>query len=112
MHHVLVDSDILIDFSRQIETAATWIDNFESHSNLAVSVVSQMELLVGALNKKHLRQTQEFLNRFQLIQLTEQISTLANELVLEFSLSHKLRVADALIAATAIALDYKFATKN
>ena len=109
---VLVDSDILIDFSRRIENAAEWIDNFESHSSLAISSITQMELFVGALNKSHLRETQEFLRRFQIVHVSEPVSILASELVLKFSLSHKLRVADAIIAATAISFDYDFATKN
>ena len=71
-----------------------------------------MELFVGALNRSDLQNIQQFVSRFELIHVNEDISLTAAELVLKFSLSHKLRPADALIAATAISFDFEFATKN
>lgn len=112
MPNVIVDTDILIDFSRGNETAATWIAELEPTAKLAISSVTQMELFVGALNKTHLRDILQFLERYDLIHINENISLIAADLVLQFSLSHKLRAADSLIAATAISLNYAFATKN
>ena len=112
MPNVIIDTDILIDFSRHNETAAEWIAAHEESESLAISSITQMELFVGALNRSDLQNIQQFVSRFELIHVNEDISLTAAELVLKFSLSHKLRPADALIAATAISFDFEFATKN
>lgn len=71
-----------------------------------------MELIVGCRNKTELRMLDEFLNRFQVLTITERISLKATQLLREYRLSHGLLIADALIAATALALDQPFITKN
>ena len=71
-----------------------------------------MELLVGCRNKTELRSLETFLGRFDVIKLTEDASTKAIELLKDYRLSHGLLIADSLIAATAIALDVPFISKN
>jgi len=69
-------------------------------------------LIVGCRNKTELRNTDRLLERFRIIPLNEQASTIAVALVRKYRLSHGLLIADALIAATAIVLDCEFITKN
>jgi hypothetical protein len=71
-----------------------------------------MELLIGCQNKTELRALERFLNRFQIVKLNEQISDTAIDLLRRYRLSHGLLIADSIIAATAIALNWPFATKN
>ena len=47
----IVDTDILIDAARQISDAVDCLAQIERQSVLAVSVITQMELLVGCRNK-------------------------------------------------------------
>lgn len=112
MDIVIVDSDILIDFSRGAVFAAEWLNETESGATLAVSSITEMELMVGARNKAHLSELKRFLRRFQILHLNEQISALSIKLIEKFTLSHGLLVPDALIAATAMSLDCQFASKN
>jgi predicted nucleic acid-binding protein len=71
-----------------------------------------MELLVGLRNKNDLRALDDFLARFQIIPLHEQISSTAVDLLRRYNLSHGLLIPDALIAATAISMNLQFVTKN
>lgn len=108
----IVDSDILIDAAQKIEAAIDCLARIENQSVLAVSVITQMELIVGCRNKAELRHTEHFLQRFRVIKLSETTCDTALELVREYRLSHGLLIPDALIAATAIVLNEPFVTKN
>lgn len=55
---------------------------------------------------------QQFLQRFQILQISEQTSERGIDLLTQYNLSHGLLIPDALIAATAITLDHLFVTKN
>lgn len=112
MPFVIVDSDILIDYSRGDEIAADWLDTTASVSRLAISAVTEMELIVGSRNKTHLKELRKLLERFQILHINEEISVGATELVQEYFLSHGLLIADALIAATALYYNEPVSTKN
>ena len=108
----IVDSDILIDTARGVKEATTYLENLKKSSTLAISAITQMELIVGCRNKNELRATERFLALFEVIHLNEQISAVAIELLREYRLSHGLLIADALIAATAVSLQVPFVSKN
>ena len=108
----LVDTDILIDVGRGVNEAILCLQATEQQSSLAVSVITQMELVVGCRNKIELRVLERFLARFQIIQVNESISSRGVDLLRRYRLSHGLLIADSLIAATAISLDRPFVTKN
>lgn len=74
---ILVDTDILIDVSRQVAEAMACVEWMETHLAMAISVITQMELLVGCRNKTKLRKTESFLKRFDIVKLNEQISDTA-----------------------------------
>lgn len=112
MSLVLVDTDILIDVAAQNADAIDCLKHFEGKSTLAVSAVTELELLVGCRNKAELQNTDRLLERFQILSLNEQISNGAVSLIRKYRLSHGLLLADALIAATAIAVDCEFVSKN
>lgn len=106
---ILVDSNILIRFSRGDHEAANWL---KINDELMVSVVTELELLVGSRDKRHLKETKTFLSRFPVIDITPEISRRAAKLIEEYNLSHNLQVADSLIAATALVSDLELATIN
>ncbi len=108
----IVDTYILIDVGRGNDVAIAYLDNLETDSMIAISTVTQMELFIGCQNKRELRATERFLERFEILKLNEQISNVAVELLREYRLSHGLLIADAIIAATAISFNVPFASKN
>jgi predicted nucleic acid-binding protein len=109
---VVVDTDILIDASRAVGEAIACLDEVEDRSTLAVSAVTEMELVVGCRDKAELRKLDTFLNRFQIVSLNERMSDAAVDLLRRYRLSHGLLIADALIAATALELDIPLVSKN
>jgi len=48
----IVDTDILIDYSRGIEKAKESILELEIENRLAISVITQLELMFGCENKQ------------------------------------------------------------
>jgi predicted nucleic acid-binding protein len=109
---VVIDTDILIDASRAIGEAIAYLDQVEQRSELAVSAITKMELVVGCRDKTELRALDKFLNRFQVISLNERMSDAAVDLLRRYRLSHGLLIADAFIAATALVLDTPLVSKN
>jgi len=71
-----------------------------------------MELLAGCRSKVEIRHIEHFLQRFQVLKLTEAVSDIAVDLLRQYRLSHGLAIPDALIAATAITQDQPFVSKN
>ncbi len=111
---IIVDTDILIDAGRGIQEAVDFLKQTQSGNThiLAISVVTQLELMVGCRNKSELRKLDKFLKLFQVIKLNEAISEKAVELLRLYRLSHGLLIADSLIAATALTLNSSFISKN
>jgi len=109
---VLIDTDILIDSARGVPESITFLQETTRNNLPAISVVTQMELIVGCRNKIELGHLEGFLRRFQIIKLTERISDIAVDLIKRYRLSHGLMIADSIIAATALCFDHSFITKN
>ena len=108
----IIDTDILIDTSRNKSEAIDYLQNLQASSTLAISAVTQMELIVGCTNKADLRKVENFLQQFSIVKIDRDISDKSVELLKFYRLSHGLLIADSLIAATAIVWDYPLATKN
>jgi len=108
----IVDSDILIDVARGDGDAINCLLGLEKTSVLAVSAVTHLELIVGCRNKTELKDLEKFLNRYQILKITDQISDRAVDLLKQYFLSHGLLIADGLIAATALVHNEVFVSKN
>ena len=109
---ILFDTDILNDAGRKVAEAVSYLERAEQKTMVGISVITQMELFVGCRNKSELNVLEKFLRRFEIINLHENISTRAVNLLREYRLSHGLLIADALIAATALTVKSPLATKN
>ena len=112
MPPTLVDTDIIIDCGRGVVEAVNCLKNIESTSSWAISVVTQMELIVVCRNKTELKTLEKFLEKFQVVPLDAAISNTAVQLLRQYRLSHGLLVADSLVASTAISQNWAFVTKN
>jgi predicted nucleic acid-binding protein len=109
---VIVDTDILIDTGRDVEDAVKSLETLGQTNRLALSVVTQMELIIGCRNKGELLLLNDFLKRFLVIKIDWEVSDLAVDLLKQYRLSHGLLIADALIAATVMVHDARLASKN
>ena len=108
----LVDTDILVDAGRGVEEAVNYLYRTHRPSSLAVSVVTQMEFMVGCRSRPELRKLEKFLKQFSVMKLSHVITDKAVELLRVYRLSHGLLIADSLIAATALVLKLPFVTIN
>ena len=100
---ILADSTILIDLSRGNEEAILFCDDARKKGqNIAISVMSSMELVIGCRNKREFNKTSKFLADFIVIDISIPISKRAYQLMLQFNMSHGLIIPDAFIAATAL----------
>ncbi|MCK4378201.1 MAG: PIN domain-containing protein, partial [Deltaproteobacteria bacterium] len=87
---IIVDTDILIDAGRNVFEAIHCLDQIEQEFSIAVSSVTQMELIVGCRDKKELHSLEQFMKRFYVLRLDEQISDTALDLLKKYRLSHGL----------------------
>lgn len=108
----LIDTDILIDVARGVREAITRLEQLDAQSELAISAITQMELIVGCQNRAELKALQAFLQRFEILSLSEFISLQGVKLLKTYRLSHGLKIADALIASTAISANIPLISKN
>ncbi|UKO96073.1 type II toxin-antitoxin system VapC family toxin [Nostoc sp. UHCC 0870] len=108
----IIDTDILIDAGYGIIEAVNCLHNLQVNSGLTISIVTQMELIVGCANKAELKTLENFLKQFHIIKVDQAISNKEVDLLRFYRLSHGLLIADSLIAATAIVWNYPFITKN
>lgn len=108
----IIDTDILVYFIRADQKASSFLKTLEHTSVLAISSITRMELIVGCRNKAELRDLNKFLNRFEILPVTETISDQTISLLEQYSLSHGLLIPDALIASTALVHNEEFVSNN
>lgn len=108
---MLVDTDVLIFNQRGNAAAADWLDQ---QSSFRISAVTWMELVQGARDRDELRTLRRALRfwRAEVESLSEEITARAIFWLEEYCLGHGLRMADALIAATAWYLACPLVTAN
>ena len=108
---MIVDTDVLIWYSRADQKAIELIHNLE---NISISVVTYMEIIQGVRNKKELNTFKKALGilNVKIVQIDELMSTKAMFFVEQYSLSHSMELADALIGATAIIKQIPLITGN
>nr|VFJ69307.1 MAG: hypothetical protein BECKDK2373C_GA0170839_12134 [Candidatus Kentron sp. DK] len=108
---MLLDTDVLIWYMRGDENARDLVDGL---SDVTLSAVTYMELVQGMRNKVELAALDTALARWNAKPeaIGREISEHAVLLVRRYFLSHSLRMADALIAATALELNRPLITAN
>ena len=108
---MLVDTDVLIWYMRGNEKAKKIVDKGGA---FYISSVNYMELLQGIRNKEELRLLRHFLTqrKIEIVHVSEDVSQKALNYMEEYSLSHNLRMADAMIAATVLILGVTLLTAN
>lgn len=108
---ILCDTNILIEFYKNNPQIAAELRQI-GYAEIAISVVTQAELYFGALNKKELDEIRRHLSLISHLPISEGISSQFISLMETYSLSHKLSIPDALIAATAIEYGLPLYTLN
>lgn len=108
---MIFDTDVLIWVLRGSAKAARAVNQAQQRG---LSIVSYMELIQGARDKRELRTIKSYLAdlQFEMLPLTENIGHRAAIYMEEYGLSASLSMADALIAASAVETNGQILTGN
>jgi predicted nucleic acid-binding protein len=107
---VLPDTDILVDFFRGHEKAVSFIREYESDIILSAIVVA--ELYAGVKGESEEAVLGEFVSLFRIVPVTADIARSAGMFKRDYGRSHGVGLADAVLAATAIAEKAELQTLN
>lgn len=107
----LCDTCILIDYLKGNNDIRQKLSD-DRKQGLGMSSVTYMELMVGALNKREAGIIKKAFSDFEIVEISEAISTRARNLVENYAKSHGLLIPDALIAASALELQIPLYTAN
>jgi predicted nucleic acid-binding protein len=110
---VLIDSDILIEISRgrNHEIIANWIELSNSDAGILYSPVSVAELWGGAMPKEY-DALNDLFRTLRCTPIDEETGRQAGSYLRQYRRSHGVEVADALIAASAVANHAELWTRN
>jgi predicted nucleic acid-binding protein len=101
--NVLVDSDILIEISRERnrDILSKWTQLAESDGAILCSPVSSTELWAGALPREH-KATAKLFSTLVCVPIDYETGRQAGDYLRQYGKSHGLQIGDALIAAIAV----------
>jgi len=97
MSLIFIDSCIIIDYiNGKLSLTQKQIENYCFNS------IVDMEVLIGAKNKRDLNTINKKLNQFENIPIEQNVLTLSRALIYNYGLSHNMKRYDAIIASTCL----------
>ena len=108
---MIIDTDVLIWYLRGNASAK---EEVETNIPFAISAVTYIELVQGMKDKTEFKKFQKQIKNWktEILHIDQEISARAIFYVQEYFLSHSMKMADALIAATAIQASDTLITAN
>jgi predicted nucleic acid-binding protein len=108
---ILCDTNIFIEAFKNNPSTIEMLRRI-GFQNIALSAVTLMELYFGAINKRELTKIKNRLLKQKILELDQEITKTAVNLIEKYSKSHALHIPDALIAATAMCNGMELLTYN
>jgi hypothetical protein len=100
----LVDTNFLIHLSEEDKIVIPFLDD-----NISISYITELELLgVFSISKEQLKNAQNLINDCIVLEMNSQIK----QKVISLKQSYKIKLPDAIIAATAIVYNLPFITSD
>ena len=78
---ILCDTDVIIEFLKGNKKTEKELKKIKLE-NIALSIITLMEIYYGALNKKELEQIKRVMGNFIILKINEKISDIAVSLIL------------------------------
>ena len=110
MSTVCLDTNVLIDYLRNVDEASDFLENLPKRP--AASVITITELIVGAKSSRDEQRIARLENIVLFLPVTIEIARRAGQFTKHYRASHSIDDADALIAATAEQHKLPLATLN
>ena len=104
------DTDVLVDYLRGVPEAVACLE--DRSEILMLSAVSVAELFAGVREGKERTALQTFISAFEVVPVDRAIAEKGGLYRRQFHGSHRLGLADAIIAATADAMNAELITLN
>jgi len=112
-HLIVVDTDVIIDFFRDISPAAGVFSELISLKKAALTAISVFELYAGIEGAKRLRQIENLVQELIILPLNTLEAAIAGRIYTQLKKGGKLfGTQDILIAAICVANDLPLYTKN
>jgi predicted nucleic acid-binding protein len=102
---VVLDTNILIDYLGGLKKAKK---ELEEYDHAYISLITWIEILVGANDRDEEHSIEEFLSRFEIVPITKEIARESIELRKKYGM----RLPDAIIWASAQINDALLVTRN
>lgn len=96
---LLIDTDVLVDYLRAREEAIVFLET--KAQPMIISTISVGELFARVKEGRERAVLNEFFGAFEIVPLTFEIAEIGGLFRRDFGKSHGVRLADAMIAATA-----------
>jgi len=106
---VFIDTNIVIEYLRGDEEI---VSSLKHYDKIYINDVVIMELYQGARDKRELNFIKKKILQFEVLQMHQEILSLAREIVDKYTLSHNMKIMDALIAATVLMYSIDLYTLN
>jgi len=107
---VFLDTNIVIEYIKQRDKNI--ISCVESFDEVYINEIIVMELYQGARDKKELNYIKKQIMKFELLKITPEIISLSREILEQYTLSHNMKIMDAIISATVMSYDIDLYTLN
>lgn len=107
---ILLDTDVLVDFFRGHRKAEAFVDTHSARILLSSIVVA--ELYTGVKGKAEQAALEGFVSLFRVVPVTSEIAKVGGLYKRDYSKSHGIGFADALLAATAESENAELKTLN
>ena len=112
-HLIVVDTDVIIDFFRDISPAAGVFSELISLKKAALTAISVFELYAGIEGAKRLRQIENLVQELIILPLNTLEAAIAGRIYTQLkSRGKRVGTQDILIAAICVANDLPLYTKN
>lgn len=113
MQQVIVDSDVVIDFTRRASSFLRTLFELSAQKKIKLFIPSAVvaELVVGqeTKDKENFKDLEILFNKMEFVVLDYNLSKKTGELLRDY---RKLDFGDAIVAATCLSLGAKLATRN
>lgn len=115
--NILIDTDVLINFFDKNKkfyhiTQNAFYEFSDRNEEPLISIISELEILQGSKNNKDKKNILKKIESINTVLISDNICTLARDLIIKYSSSHGLLLADAFIASTALLLEIELFTFN
>ena len=108
---ILIDTNIFVEYYKNNPAVCEILESINPQE-IAVNDVVCAELYFGARNSRELADIVADMEKLIVLTISSKISKLSVELVKQYCLSHKLKLPDAQIAATALLYNAELFTLN